>query len=265
MVHARIAPHVSHQLHSSQGGFRWGADALVGSLVNVLQMWSTSHTFVAFVYIQKAFDTSWVEATLVRLFNAGVTGRMWKLIANFLRQTRSQVRLGTDLSEPWDDSGIAQGRVLSPLLFNLLIDGLAVALHRASPGVSLTRNSDFRFVGQLYADDLALTAECESDLQTALDVVSAWGFQYRFNFGIGYQISGHGLWPEEECAKLLRHAGRPGVASGSHVQVLGRGPFTHQASLGLGQPALRTVCVMVPFRASAPPRCLLNFHDVRAA
>ena len=43
-------------------------------------------------------------------------------------------------------------------------------------------HSDFRFTQQLLADDLVLVAECESDLQAA---VAAWGFKFRFTFGIG--------------------------------------------------------------------------------
>ena len=91
---------------------------------------SSSHTIVAFIDIHKAFDTSWVEGTLVRLFDAGVSGQMWKLVSQFLHGTQSQVRVGSSLSHPWFDSGIAQGRVLSPLLFNLLVNGLAAAVRR---------------------------------------------------------------------------------------------------------------------------------------
>ena len=127
LTHTRIAPLINQQLHPSQGGFRWGADALVDSLVNVLSMRASTHTFVAFVDIEKAFETSWVEATLVRLHDIGVRGLLSQLLTNFQRQTVSQVRLGGDLSESWPDSCVAQGRVLSPLLFNLLVDGLCSA------------------------------------------------------------------------------------------------------------------------------------------
>ena len=75
MVHSRIAPCISPQLHQCQGGFRWGADVMAGSLIDVLHMRSATHTFVAFVDIFKAFDISWVEATLVELFSMGVHGR----------------------------------------------------------------------------------------------------------------------------------------------------------------------------------------------
>ena len=40
------------------GGFHWGADMMAGSLTDVLHMQSATHTFVAFVDIFKAFDTS---------------------------------------------------------------------------------------------------------------------------------------------------------------------------------------------------------------
>ena len=71
---------------------------------------------------------------------------------------------------------------LSPLLFNLLVKGLAASVRQAAPGVQFGVPS---FTNQLYADDLVVTAECQHDLQVALDAVSAWGHSWRFSFGIG--------------------------------------------------------------------------------
>ena len=116
----------------------------------------------------------------------GVHGRMWALIPHFVHGTFSQVRIGSDLSETCQDSGGAQGRVLSPLHFNILADGLARAVHDACPGVSLMASWDARFAGQLYADDLVIVADSAADLQTGLDAVSsAWRFRYQFTFGVG--------------------------------------------------------------------------------
>ena len=187
LIHGRIAPHICNRLDDSQGGFRWGADACVYGLVDALRLRQDTHTFCAFVDIRKAFDTSWVEATLVRLHQSGVTGGMWRTIANFLCGTLSQVRVRGDVSPPWVDTGIAQGRVLSPLLFNLLVNSLAAG--RASPGVRLVPSSDFRLTDQLYADDLVVLGESEADLQLALDAVTRWGRQWRFSFGVGPEKS----------------------------------------------------------------------------
>ena len=149
LIHGRMAPLILPRLDEAQGGFRWGADALVYSLVDTLRLRQETHTFCAFIDIRKAFDTAWVETTLVRLAQIGVTGGMWSTITNFLVGTISQVRIGDAHSHPWMDTGIAQGRVLSPLLFNLLVNSLAADIRRCCPGVRLVPASDVRFVCQL--------------------------------------------------------------------------------------------------------------------
>ena len=60
---------------------------------------------------------------------------MCYVTANFLCGTLSQVRIGESSSQPWVDSGIEQGLVLSSLLFDLLVDSLASSLRSAVPGV----------------------------------------------------------------------------------------------------------------------------------
>ena len=191
LIHARIAPFINRQLSESQGGFRWGADALVGSLVNLLSMRASTHTFVAFVDIEKAFDTSWVEATLVRLHDIGVRGLVWNLLSNFLRHTVSQVWLGNELLDQWVDSGIAQGRVLSPLLFNLLVDGLAVEVQLASPGVDLPGNVRSRISCTLM---IWCVADSPQDLQTALNAVHRWGCRFPLQIWCWpHQISSGGV------------------------------------------------------------------------
>ena len=109
---------------------------------------------------------------------------MWNLLCHFFRGIESQVRLGSSLSVPLADSGIAQGRVLSPLLFNLVVNGLIAAVRQVAPGVQLF-SSSARSPGQLYADDLELMAESQHDLQVALDAVAIWAQKWRFTFGIG--------------------------------------------------------------------------------
>ena len=134
LIYARIAPHIP-QLDPSQGGFCFGG---------------RRHGFQPRKHLApppsriQTLRSFWVEATLVRLFDLGVTGSLWHLLANFLCGTLSQARLGGSVSSPWVDSGIAQGRLLSPLLFNLPIGSLAVTLRSAILGVSLTTSDSFR-------------------------------------------------------------------------------------------------------------------------
>ena len=167
-----------------------GADVCVCGLVDTLRLRQDTNAFCAFVDIRKAFDTSWVEATLVRLHQSGVTGGMWRTIANFLCGTLSQVRVRGDVS-------------LSPLLFNLLVNSLAAAIRRASPGVRLVPSSDFQLTDQLYADDLVVLGESEADLQLALDAVTRWGRQWRFSFGVGPEKSAVMIHPFKAVVQSL--------------------------------------------------------------
>ena len=138
-------------LDECQGGFRWG------QMLAYMVWWTrcgfgmTSILSAPSWTSGRHLDISRVEATLVRLHQAGETGGMWRTIANFLCGTLSQVRARGKVSSPWVDTGIAQGRVLSPLLFNLLVNSLAAAIRRASPAVRLLPLSDFRFTCQLHA------------------------------------------------------------------------------------------------------------------
>ena len=101
-------------------------------LFDALLLRQDTHTFAAFVDIRKAFDTSWIEATLVRLSDVGVTGGMWRKIANFLCVTFSQVRDHDGVSAPGFDTGI----VSFPSLFQSLLQRSAVQLQESLPILS---------------------------------------------------------------------------------------------------------------------------------
>ena len=97
---------------------------------------------------------------------------LWHLLANFLCGTLSQVRIGDSASQPLVDTSIAQGRVLSPLLFDLLIDSWATTLRASVAGVRLVDSDPFWHVCQLHAD----VAASQADLQAALNAVHALGY-----------------------------------------------------------------------------------------
>ena len=118
---------------------------------------------------RKRFDTAWVEGTtLVRLHEVGGDRAD---VASHVPFPPVTLNLKFELVHlSLHSIGIAQGRVLSPLLFNLLIDTLASDVRQLAPGVCLL--SHHRFSNQLYAND-------------PCDVVAAWARKWRFKFGVG--------------------------------------------------------------------------------
>lgn len=70
---------------------------------------------------EKAYDTMWREGLLIKLDKMGISGRMYNYILDFLSQRSIRVRVGNGISEEvMAESGIPQGSVISPILFNIM-------------------------------------------------------------------------------------------------------------------------------------------------
>ena len=83
----------------------------------------------AFLDLEKAFDLMWRKGVLQKLVQFGIEGNMLLWIQDFLTGRKIQVKLGTVLSDLRDClNGSPQGAVLSPILFNLIINTLYEAL-----------------------------------------------------------------------------------------------------------------------------------------
>ena len=70
------------------------------------------------------------------------------------------------------NSGLRQGCLVSPLLFNLHINDLAISIKERCRGIKFDDQN--RVCLLMYADDIALIAEDEEDLQNMLNVLYRW-------------------------------------------------------------------------------------------
>jgi hypothetical protein len=69
------------------------------------------------------------------------------------------------------DSGLKQGCILSSIMFNIYVNSLIDDINALNIGIDI-ENEKLAMV--LYADDVALLAENEKDLQKMLDVHNFW-------------------------------------------------------------------------------------------
>jgi len=90
------------------------------------------------------------------------------------------VRINGRLSNFFDiDIGLRQGCLLSPLLFDIFIDGLVEEIRRTGKGVQYGEV----LVGiLLFADDIVLVAESREDLEVLMEVVWKYSQKWRFLF-----------------------------------------------------------------------------------
>lgn len=103
-------------------------------------------TAAVFLDLEKAYDMLWREGTLAELQSLGVKGQMYNYIMDFLTDRTFQVRVGDTISDKYiQETGTPQGAVLSPTIFNVLIN-------KATKSLKKYKHIS---VGQ-YADDSAI-------------------------------------------------------------------------------------------------------------
>ena len=107
---------------------------------------------VAYIDIKAAFDSVDLAALWKALRSSGAFPFLIQLIEHLHTGTTSRVRVGGQLSEPFETtSGVRQGCVLAPALFCIAIDWII----SSCAGTMGTTVGSSKFTDQDYADDTA--------------------------------------------------------------------------------------------------------------
>lgn len=151
LLYDRMAPEIEKILPDDQGGFRIGrsCDDQVLSLTNYIESGFQKQlkTGVVFIDLSAAYDTVWKRVLMYKLARAIPCLEICDLICNILSDRLFQVFLNDQKSGVRKlNNGLAQGSVLSCLLFNLYVHDLPPSTSR-------------KF---LYADDKAYACQHKS-------------------------------------------------------------------------------------------------------
>ena len=131
-----------------------------------------SQTFCAFIDFRKAFDYIDRDALMYKLRNIGIKGNFYYAIKALYANAKSCVQVNEKLTSWFDvSSGVRQGDSLSPTLFSIFLNDLAVEIKQLNAGITI---GDICLSILLYADDICLMASSAENLQAMLDVVSKW-------------------------------------------------------------------------------------------
>ena len=106
-----------------------------------------------------------------KLREYGVSGNMYQSLKAMYKGTESRLRINAQYSNWFNVSGgLKQWCILSPLLFNLLINDLAETLTQKQ-----VSEFQLKIMPVLkYADDLVLLAQLEDELQLLLNTLHKW-------------------------------------------------------------------------------------------
>ena len=146
-----------------------------------------------FFDLEKAYDTTWRYGILKDIHKLGLRGRLPTFIENFLADRTMQVRVGSSLSDYYDqEQGVPQGGVLSTTLFSIKINDIVKCLS------NLTDCS-------LYVDDFCICyrsksmATIERQLQQNLNKIENWATSN----GLSFPNQKHSVYISVSCASNM--------------------------------------------------------------
>ena len=161
-----------------QNGFRVGRNTMDSIAIldqEIRKAFINKESVIAvFLDIEKAYDSMCREGVLIKIYDAGIRGRMFYWRKAFLNSRTIQVRVGGDVSEPVHIKNVTpQGSVISQVLFNIMINGIFQEVPQ-SIGKSL------------FADDGAICKRGRnidylfSQIQKAIDLTVLWANKWGF-------------------------------------------------------------------------------------
>lgn len=170
-----------------QGGFRpkRGCPEQVFALTELIKLrrMAELNTYACFIDIKKAYDTVWHDGLKAKLLKYGIHGRMFVAICSLYEACESSVNLGATLGYTAFfpvETGVRQGCVLSPILYSLFINDLALQLKQLeAEGIGVPLGTG-RLCILLYADDIVLLGESPEQLRRLMASLSDYTTQWRF-------------------------------------------------------------------------------------
>ena len=124
----------------------------------------------------KIIQWNWSHGIMRDVLDLGIRGRLATFIEHFLADRWIQVRVGSTLSEKFDQAqGVPQGSILSTTLFNIKINSIMNCL-------------DPKTDGSLYVDDFCMSYRSKSmrtivkHLQQCINRIENWASHNGFKF-----------------------------------------------------------------------------------
>ena len=94
---------------------------LIGKYVNC----DKTKVYACFVDFRKAFDSVWHDGLLYKVLQINVRANFYKVIKSLYSNSTCSIRIGNNQTQPFQyTTGVSQGCILSPLLFNLYVNDL---------------------------------------------------------------------------------------------------------------------------------------------
>ena len=186
IIRSRISAVYESNLREEQAGFRQGRGCSdqIFALRQVFErrLRHGKEFGCLFVDFSAAFDSVHRESLWAAMSALGIPAKIIGILKSLYKKSQSWVRVYGELSRSFEiKTGVKQGCIISPCLFNIILDWVLVKAMKGCKGLLVGNDLSITDLG--YADDLAYLGESEADLQHFLNNLDKYGKM------IGLQIS----------------------------------------------------------------------------
>ncbi|KAK6736856.1 hypothetical protein RB195_019509 [Necator americanus] len=179
----RLIKHREETTRDEQAGFRPGRSTIDQMFIvrRVIEIWQrySKPMQLAFLDYEAAFDSPHRGRLLNALSADGVPGKFVRLLNDMNQGTTAAVRTPAGCTTPFEVvTGVRQGAVAGPFLFNFAIDDIMRRTVDQCPADIVLAPSGCPLTELEYADDVVILAESSTKLQHVVNLVSKLAAAY---------------------------------------------------------------------------------------
>jgi hypothetical protein len=175
-VNNRLEAWCRDRIAEEQAGFRKGRGCVdqgyTLAQVVLKRLEKQKETYLCFVDLRKAYDSVWRGGLFQKLEKDNVPQKLVRLVRMWCEKVKAKVRVN-DVESGWFETkvGVRQGDTLSPLLFNIFINGIVEKVKSMGIGA---RVGEEKVAILLSADDMVLITESEAELRELMRAVKEY-------------------------------------------------------------------------------------------
>ena len=139
-----------------------------------------SRVIVTYFDTRKAFDTLWIEGLFYKLYNHGITGKLWRILRNTYKGCIANVRVCGSYTDYFEvHIGVKQGALFSMLYYICYVNELLVEMNRSGLGVEIMGS---KCAAVAYADDIAVFSLHPVCMQRLINMAVKYSHKWHFRF-----------------------------------------------------------------------------------